>query len=56
MRGGNRQGGDDRPKHHNAPVDREKTCPFLLRMFCKDNGRHMLEDFADNKVPVQDEL
>lgn len=37
-------------------VDREKTCPFLLRMFCKENARHMLDDFMDNKVPEQDEL
>lgn len=32
-------------------INREKTCPFLLRMFCKENSRHMLEDFMDNKVP-----
>ena len=40
----------------NQEVDREKTCPFLLRLFYKENARHMLDDFMDNKVPEQDEL
>jgi len=25
-------------------------------MFCKENGKHMIEDFLDNKVPQSDEL
>jgi Sin3 associated polypeptide p18 (SAP18) len=42
--------------HHYQAVDREKTCPFLLRMFYKENSRHMLEDFTGNKVPEKDEI
>ncbi|KAJ7962271.1 histone deacetylase complex subunit SAP18-like [Quillaja saponaria] len=29
-----------------APVDREKTCPLLLRVFTKSGGHHTNEDFA----------
>ncbi|KAK2078267.1 hypothetical protein QBZ16_004136 [Prototheca wickerhamii] len=28
------------------PVDREKTCPFLLRMFPKLGSHHVLEEFG----------
>ncbi|KAK9121439.1 hypothetical protein Syun_019056 [Stephania yunnanensis] len=28
------------------PVDREKTCPLLLRVFTKMGGHHTKEDFA----------
>lgn len=43
-------------REQHQPVDRETTCPFLLRVFCKENSRHMLEDFIANKAPEQDEL
>ncbi|KAG7998268.1 hypothetical protein I3843_01G250400 [Carya illinoinensis] len=34
------------------PVDREKTCPLLLRVFTKIGGHHNDEDFAvRGKVP-----
>eukprot|EP01016_Furgasonia_blochmanni_P040398 TRINITY_DN5154_c0_g1_i6.p1 TRINITY_DN5154_c0_g1~~TRINITY_DN5154_c0_g1_i6.p1 ORF type:complete len:130 (-),score=25.67 TRINITY_DN5154_c0_g1_i6:38-427(-) len=38
-------------------IDREKTCPFLLRLFWKENDAHSLEDFIEKgKEPVQDEV
>lgn len=34
------------------PVDREKTCPLLLRVFVSDIGRHhRLEEFTRGSVP-----
>jgi len=36
-------------------VDREKTCPFLLRTFVKVNGFHNLSLFEDNRLPIEDE-
>lgn len=34
------------------PVDREKTCPLLLRVFVSDNGRHHgMNEYQRNSVP-----
>ncbi|XP_009860292.1 histone deacetylase complex subunit SAP18-like [Ciona intestinalis] len=34
------------------PVDREKTCPLLLRVFVSDNGRHhRMEEFSRTSLP-----
>lgn len=33
-------------------IDREKTCPLLMRVFPKQGGHHKLEDFTDRaKLP-----
>lgn len=37
-------------------IDREKTCPLLLRMFCKLDGHHSVDDYQKGNVPVEDEL
>ncbi|XP_054724437.1 histone deacetylase complex subunit SAP18-like [Uloborus diversus] len=37
------------------PIDREKTCPLLLRVFVSPNKHHGLSEFSRGKVPV-DEL
>ncbi|RUP51190.1 Sin3 associated polypeptide p18-domain-containing protein [Jimgerdemannia flammicorona] len=37
-------------------VDREKTCPFLLRLFWRTGTHHRNEEFDVGKAPVQDEL
>ncbi|KAI8140693.1 Sin3 associated polypeptide p18-domain-containing protein [Fennellomyces sp. T-0311] len=37
-------------------IDREKECPFLLRIFTKNNGHHLLNDFTVTSVPTSDEL
>lgn len=37
-------------------VDREKTCPMLLRMFCREHGHHRPEDFSRERQPTDDEL
>ncbi|MEW5305799.1 MAG: hypothetical protein WDW36_008317 [Sanguina aurantia] len=34
-----------------APIDREKTCPLLLRAFPKLGGHHRLEDFGRGGLP-----
>merc|ERR1719491_503245 len=46
-------GGKGRP----PPLDRSKTCPFLLRIFHKIGGHHGLEAFSvRGKEPVDSEL
>lgn len=35
-------------------VDRVKTCPLLLRVFCREGGHHRPEDFANNHVPPEE--
>ena len=38
-------------------VDREKTCPLLLRMFCRLNGHHHMDEYTGRKTPdTADEL
>ncbi|GMN57890.1 hypothetical protein TIFTF001_026999 [Ficus carica] len=38
------------------PVDREKTCPLLLRVFTKIGGHHANEDFAVRGKEPKDEV
>ncbi|KAF3448459.1 hypothetical protein FNV43_RR09172 [Rhamnella rubrinervis] len=38
------------------PVDREKTCPLLLRVFTKLGGHHSEEDFAVRGKEPKDEV
>ncbi|KAL9231059.1 hypothetical protein vseg_006327 [Gypsophila vaccaria] len=38
------------------PVDREKTCPLLLRVFTKVGGHHTNEDFAVRGKEPKDEV
>lgn len=39
-------------KEPTKPVDREKTCPLLLRVFTTNNGRHhRMDEFARGNVP-----
>ncbi|XP_057714426.1 histone deacetylase complex subunit SAP18 [Corythoichthys intestinalis] len=39
-------------KETEKPIDREKTCPLLLRVFTTNNGRHhRQEEFARGNVP-----
>ena len=35
-------------------VDREKTCPFLVRVFHKEGGSHRIEEFDGGKVPDEE--
>mmetsp|Transcript_33760 Transcript_33760/g.53671 ORF Transcript_33760/g.53671 Transcript_33760/m.53671 type:complete len:209 (+) Transcript_33760:97-723(+) len=45
------------PKKPVPKTNREKTCPFLLRIFCKTGGFHQTELFQERgKEPVDDEL
>jgi len=38
------------------PVDREKTCPLLLRVFTKIGDHHLKEDFAVRGKEPKDEV
>ncbi|CAA6673756.1 unnamed protein product [Spirodela intermedia] len=38
------------------PVDREKTCPLLLRVFTKIGGHHAKEEFAIRGKEPKDEV
>jgi len=33
------------------PIDREKTCPLLLRVFCSTGRHNSLQDFSNGQVP-----
>ncbi|TKY63806.1 Histone deacetylase complex subunit SAP18 [Spatholobus suberectus] len=66
--GGKRQGGRALPppprgppppppsRPRLEPVDREKTCPLLLRVFTKIGGHHTMEDFAVRGKEPKDEV
>ncbi|KAF4369537.1 hypothetical protein CsatB_003931 [Cannabis sativa] len=44
------------PRPRSEPVDREKTCPLLLRVFTKIGGHHSEEDFAVRGKEPKDEV
>ncbi|EXC17796.1 hypothetical protein L484_023149 [Morus notabilis] len=44
------------PRPRFEPVDREKTCPLLLRVFTKLGGHHNEEDFAVRGKEPKDEV
>ncbi|XWS77146.1 hypothetical protein CRYUN_Cryun01aG0236600 [Craigia yunnanensis] len=44
------------PRLRFEPVDREKTCPLLLRVFTKIGGHHSKEDFAVRGKEPKDEV
>uniref|UniRef100_A0A1X7UYS5 18 kDa Sin3-associated polypeptide n=1 Tax=Amphimedon queenslandica TaxID=400682 RepID=A0A1X7UYS5_AMPQE len=45
--------GEEEKKQEVEPytVDREKTCPFLLRVFCNEGRHHRLDSFMRGNVP-----
>ncbi|EOA28066.1 hypothetical protein CARUB_v10024248mg [Capsella rubella] len=44
------------PRPKPEPVDREKTCPLLLRVFTKTGGHHSQEDYAVRGKEPKDEV
>ncbi|CAN8284491.1 unnamed protein product [Cochlearia groenlandica] len=44
------------PRPKLEPVDREKTCPLLLRVFTKSGGHHTKEDYAVRGKEPKDEV
>ncbi|KAK2169312.1 hypothetical protein LSH36_11g07036 [Paralvinella palmiformis] len=36
------------------PIDREKTCPLLLRVFCNTGRHHMLSEYARGNTPANE--
>ncbi|KAK3152264.1 hypothetical protein QOZ80_2BG0156580 [Eleusine coracana subsp. coracana] len=43
-------------RHRPEPIDREKTCPLLLRVFTRVAGHHDKEEFAVRGKEPKDEL
>ncbi|KAK9717137.1 hypothetical protein K7432_006412 [Basidiobolus ranarum] len=43
-------------KSNKVVVDREKTTPFLVRLFCKAGEHHRIKDYDLEKTPVTDEI
>ncbi|KAG7235141.1 hypothetical protein CRUP_024723, partial [Coryphaenoides rupestris] len=42
-------------KEPEKPIDREKTCPLLLRVFTTNNGRHhRMDEFTRGNVPASE--
>ncbi|KAJ8683892.1 hypothetical protein QAD02_019684 [Eretmocerus hayati] len=41
----------DESKVSDKPVDREKTCPLLLRVFCNTGRHHNIGDYTRGNVP-----
>ena len=37
-------------------VDRKRTCPFMVKMYCRINGHHRLDEFCPPRFPVEDEI
>lgn len=38
-------------------TDRTKTCPMMLRLFCREGGFHKIDDFwKKSSLPIDDEL
>jgi len=46
--GGSRGGGED------LKIDREKTCPLLLRVFCQIGRHHRPDEFSSAKTPANE--
>ncbi|KAG7256461.1 hypothetical protein CRUP_006630 [Coryphaenoides rupestris] len=42
-------------KEPEKPIDRERTCPLLLRVFTTNNGRHhRMDEFTRGNVPASE--
>lgn len=37
-------------------VDRQRTCPMYVRIFCRINGHHTANEFGPKRQPIDDEL
>ena len=44
----------DKPEAAEKPVDREKTCPLLLRVFCRTGRHNSPEDYSRGNVPANE--
>ncbi|KAE8743145.1 hypothetical protein FOCC_FOCC011239 [Frankliniella occidentalis] len=44
----------DKPEGGEKPVDREKTCPLLLRVFCRTGRHNSPEDYVRGNVPANE--
>lgn len=37
-------------------VDRKRICPFMIKMYCRINGHHRLDEFSPPRFPIEDEI
>jgi len=42
---------DNNIENGGEKIDREKTCPLLLRVFCQTGRHHQPDDFIGNRTP-----
>ncbi|CAG9801685.1 unnamed protein product [Chironomus riparius] len=43
---------EEKPKENRSEIDREKTCPLLLRVFCSSSGRHhSMNEYSHGSAP-----
>jgi len=55
-KGGSETNVKEKSENNSSTLDREKVCPFLLRVFCKRGSHHRIDDFTINYQPVEDEI
>ncbi|KAI0210337.1 Histone deacetylase complex subunit SAP18 [Lamellibrachia satsuma] len=41
-------------REQEKPIDREKTCPLLLRVFCSTGRHHPLNEYARGNTPANE--
>ncbi|XP_005105071.2 histone deacetylase complex subunit SAP18 [Aplysia californica] len=41
-------------REQEKPIDREKTCPLLLRVFCSNDRHHPLMEFSRGSTPTNE--
>ncbi|PJF16756.1 hypothetical protein PSACC_03451 [Paramicrosporidium saccamoebae] len=46
----------DEPIAQSGGLDRKKTCPMYVRLFCRMHGHHRLEEFTATHQPSDDEV
>merc|ERR1712062_244624 len=44
----------DDPRAQEKAIDREKTCPLLLRVFCSNDRHHPLSEFSRGSTPTNE--
>lgn len=45
---------EDNSREIEKPIDREKTCPLLLRVFCSMGRHHSLMEYARGNTPTNE--
>jgi len=45
---------EEKQQEPEKPIDREKTCPLLLRVFCNTGRHHSLAEYSRGQVPANE--